>query len=296
VSADVIWLASYPKSGNTWMRALITNYLSDDDSPADINELSGGPIASSRVFFDEWVGLEASMLEPAVVDRLRPEAYRRWADASTGKWYLKVHDTWRRTDRGDPLFPADVTRGVVYVVRNPLDLVASSANHWGVEPAEAVEQLCGRATPAAGRAARLSEQLPQALGSWSDHVRSWIDESGLPVLLVRYEDLHGDPEESFRAVVRFCGLEEDGDRVRRAVRFASFSELSRQELSGEFIERPGLARGRFFRSGEVGGWRHELSPPLARAIVEANRPMMERLGYLDTAEGAGDSSGADEVS
>lgn len=73
----IIWLASYPKSGNTWMRALLTNYLCDGETPADINEMDGGPIASSRVWFDEWVGVEASALSDNAIERLRPGVYRR---------------------------------------------------------------------------------------------------------------------------------------------------------------------------------------------------------------------------
>ncbi len=63
----IYWLASYPKSGNTWLRTLITNYLRDAETPADINELDGGPIASARLWFDEWVGVEASLLDDTLI-------------------------------------------------------------------------------------------------------------------------------------------------------------------------------------------------------------------------------------
>ena len=46
----IVWLASYPKSGNTWTRAFLTAYLGDEDQAVDINDLEGGPIASSRWF------------------------------------------------------------------------------------------------------------------------------------------------------------------------------------------------------------------------------------------------------
>src|SRR6185369_1295236 len=74
--AEIFWLASYPKSGNTWMRILLNNYRRNAPEPADINKLEGGPIASARVWFDEWVGIEASALDDALIERLRPGVYR----------------------------------------------------------------------------------------------------------------------------------------------------------------------------------------------------------------------------
>ena len=67
----IIWLASYPKSGNTWMRTFLTNYWRDAAEPVDINSLEGGPIASARRVFDDAVGVEASDLTPAEIERLR---------------------------------------------------------------------------------------------------------------------------------------------------------------------------------------------------------------------------------
>src|SRR4030065_1748814 len=102
--AKIIWLSSYPKSGNTWMRVLLTNYLHNSDAPADINKLDGGPIASARAWFDEWTGIEASAMNDAVIERLRPDVYRCMAGESPGTLYMKVHDARGRTDRGDALF------------------------------------------------------------------------------------------------------------------------------------------------------------------------------------------------
>ncbi len=73
----IVWLASYPKSGNTWMRAFLSNYLADGDKPVDINSLdTGGPIASARTIFDEAVGVEASDLTQDEIERYRPRVYR----------------------------------------------------------------------------------------------------------------------------------------------------------------------------------------------------------------------------
>ncbi len=277
----IIWLASYPKSGNTWLRILLTNYLNDSDAPADINDLTDGPIASARLWFDEWVGIEASALNDNVIERLRPDVYRCLAREATDTLYMKVHDAWSRTDRSEPLFPADVTAGVIYILRNPLDLAASCAHHWGVSVTRAVENLCNPDFVTARSLSSLTDQLRQSLQSWSGHVRSWVDESGLRVLLIRYEDLCRDSQATFGEVVRFCNLPWDTARVRKAVAFSDFSELQRQEQRQGFRERSVVATGPFFRRGQAGSWRDELPPDLARRLIDTHAETMRRFGYLN---------------
>ena len=280
--AKILWLASYPKSGNTWMRVLLTNYLRDTDAPADINALDGGPIASARVLFDEWAGIEASAFDDAQIDRLRPEVYRCLAREAPDMLSMKTHDAWKRADQGEPLFPADVTQGVIYILRNPLDLVASCAHHWGISIEEQANRLCDPEFALARSLGGAADQLRQQLRSWSLHAQSWLDESGLPVHLTRYEDLRRDPENAFRKVVTFCGLPYDAERVRKAVAFSDFKELQRQEKEAGFRERPISASGQFFRSGQSGSWRGELPPAIVSQIIAAQGGMMRRFGYLDT--------------
>jgi aryl sulfotransferase len=277
----IIWLASYPKSGNTWMRVLLTNYLNDGDAPADINRLRGGPIASARVWFDEWVGVEASALEDALIEQLRPDCYRCMSLEIPDTLFMKVHDSWGRNDREEPLFPADVTAGVIYILRNPLDVAASCAHHWGVDVTQAVENLCNPAFSSSRSIDGLDDQLRQKLNSWGGHVRSWLDESGLPLHPVRYEDLQRDPVEVFSGVVRFCGLPWNEERLHKAIEFSDFRELQRQEQAGGFRERSVNASGLFFRRGLVGSWRDELPTDQVRRLIETHGETMLRFGYLD---------------
>jgi aryl sulfotransferase len=275
--SGIVWLASYPKSGNTWLRVLLTNYLSDASEPADINELLG-LIAGARRHFDEWAGVEGSALDANVIDRLRPEVYRCLARDADETLFVKVHDAWMRVDTGEPMFPADVTLGVVYIVRNPLDLAASCAHHWGVSIETAVETLCdGRDDLPAGY--NLTGQFPQHLGSWGKHVRSWVDDCDAPLHVVRYEDLSIDPCGFFGGVVKFCGLDYDEDLVKKAVAFSSFGEMQRQEASAGFQERSPAAPGGFFRRGETGSWRDELPGDLAERLTAAHHETMRRFGY-----------------
>ena len=266
------------------MRALLTNYLNDGSAPAGINELIGGPIASARFWFDEWAGIEASALSDTIIEQLRPGVYRCMAGEAEDTHFLKVHDMWRRTGNGEALFPPEISKGVVYILRSPLDLVSSCGHHWGISLAETAERLCDPGFALARSHGALSDQLHQPLGSWSGHVQSWVDEAGLPVCLVRYEDLRADPQGVLGDVIRFSGLEYDQVRIEKAVAFADFSELQRQEQEGGFRERSTRSPGQFFRRGLVNGWRQELSADLVQQIIATHGQTMRRFGYLDDNE------------
>jgi len=278
---DILWLASYPKSGNTWMRILLSNYLGDSAQPADINALDGAAISSSRDLFDGSVGVRSASLPDETVERLRPEVYRHAARSVTTTIRIKAHDAYHHVPGGQPLFPADVSRGALYLVRDPRDVAVSSSHHAGRSVEAAVARLND---PAGALAAKhRGVQLPQRMGTWSEHLTSWVDQTDLPVHVVRYEDLLADTAGEFAAVLRFAGYEPDADRLRHAVDASSMSNLQAQEEAASFRERPRRNTGRFFRRGVAGGWRDELAPELVRLVEDAHRDVMLRFGYLEPA-------------
>jgi hypothetical protein len=278
---QINWLASYPKSGNTWTRIFLTNYLNDADQPADINHLKGGPIASDRDLFDRWAGVEASDLSFEDIADFRPHVYRQMALHIAEPLYLKVHDACTRNSDGEMIFPKDVTSAVIYLIRNPLDVAVSYAHHSGRTLEQVVKNLCDLDGIVYENPKLLSPQIPQRLLSWSAHVRSWVDESELPVTVVRYEDMLAQPETAFESIIRALKLDFDALRLSKAIDLSRFETIQEQESQAGFKERTMQADAPFFRQGRSGTWREELSPELADKIIEVNRDLMWRFGYLD---------------
>jgi aryl sulfotransferase len=280
----IYWLASYPKSGNTWMRILLTNYLRNADEPADINSLDGGPIASARQIFDDNVGVEASDLTQDEIERYRPGVYEMISAQATESLFLKVHDAYTYTPDDVPLLSKTATAGALYLIRNPLDVAVSFAHH-SASTVERMVRKMGEADFAfVDNPHRLHNQLRQRLLTWSDHVTSWVDEPGLPVHVVRYEDMQADPLATFTDVVRFCGLDDDSVRIAKAVDFSRFDRAQAQETEEGFGEKMPLAKS-FFRKGVAGSWREELSEELAAKVLSEHATVMRRFGYL-TPDGA----------
>ena len=129
----IIWLASYPKSGNTWLRVFLANLRGDLELPVEINEFDFAPIASRRRIFDEETGIEASDLTSYEIDRLRPEVYEQLAAKADEILFMKVHDAYTTNDRKLPLFPEKATVGTIYIIRNPMDVAISFPHHSGLQ-------------------------------------------------------------------------------------------------------------------------------------------------------------------
>ena len=284
---SIFWLASYPKSGNTWLRAFLTNYLRSTNEggsavPASINDLFGGPSPVLRDFFDEFTGLDSSNLTPGELCAYRTLFHELLAQEMPSPAYLKVHDAYALAG-GRSIFPRTATAGVVYVVRNPLDVAVSYA-HYRQQPLDDTIDWMNDPTAAEGDGSRgIRLFLPQPLGTWSDHVSSWLNQRHLTVHVMRYEDMIAAPEAAFGAFVRFAGLDFDHARLARAIDHSAFERLRFQEARSGFREKSRTAPC-FFRAGMAGSWRACLQPGQVRKLVAGHGPMMERLGYLAEAE------------
>ena len=277
--SDIIWLASYPKSGNTWFRVFLTNLRGEKDEPAQINKLNSAPIASARAIFDDEAGIEASDLTPDEIDRLRPEIYTHLAEEAEEALFMKVHDAYLSNDKNIPLFPKEATAGAIYIIRNPLDVLISFADHSGWNYDTAISKMADKTFAFCSKPKRLHNQLRQKLLSWSSHVKSWTEQTLFPVCVLRFEDMKQKPVETFEKAVRFSGLEYEREEILKALELSSFKELQRQEKENGFKEKSPSSE-MFFRKGEVGSWRDELTKKQVGQVIEDHKEVMHRFGYL----------------
>lgn len=276
----ITWLASYPKSGNTWLRVFLTNLERGEGEPASINALDFVSGSGTRIHFDEAVGYKAADLTHDEIDRLRPDVYVYESRVRDSAFYCKVHDAFSRLPDGRALFPPEVTSGAIYLIRNPLDVCVSFAHHLSEPDLDAV--IASMADPGFAFCEVTRGQvwqLRQRLSSWSGHVLSWVDASEVPVHVMRYEDMTRLPEKTFTAAAAFLGLPHGRERVVDALRKSAFEELQRQEREQGFGERPPSAPS-FFREGRVGSWRETLQADQAARIIRDHRDVMRRFGYL----------------
>ncbi len=270
----LVWLASYPKSGNTWLRALLANYFIDGSGPVSINDMQKISFGdSSGPAYAELAGGDASRLAPEQIAALRQRYLQRIASGAPVN-FIKTHAANIRIG-GQPLIPGRLTKAAIYLIRDPRDMVLSYADHFGKDLAQAVAAIANPQNRVRGN----PKTVAQFLCDWSGHVRSWTRARDFPVLVVRYEDLLEDPTGQFLRILKQIGAPIDQGALDQAVSHSCFDALSAQERKSGFRER-GVHQERFFRMGSSGEWRGALPRELAARIAADHGAAMKRHGYL----------------
>jgi len=274
----LVWLASFPKSGNTWLRVLFANLRAGAAGGAHINRLEDddGDYPGSKDWLVERTQVDPDLLGLAEIERLRARVHDAHAPTATILQSVKIHDALFGVS-GAPI-AGTVARAILYAVRDPRDVAVSAMHHFGLTADAAVALLDGEHGPFGG-----GRMLPYRLGDWSSHVRDWTGYRAVPVVNLRYEDLRAEPEHRFAAVLAALGVAADAAEIATAVARSSLAALQRQEEETGFSEAR-LGQARFFRSGRVGEWREVLSPAQVAAIEARHGAVMRRFGYLPAEE------------
>jgi len=277
---SIVWLASYPKSGNTWVRIFLANYLFDRKTPIPINQVHRLGIGDSIEKAYRMVASGSSGDDFDITDyrqslALRGKVLNGIVNNDADVNFVKTHNS-RTKAFGIELIPPHLTRSAIYILRNPLDMVLSYARQFGQTP-EFTAEAIGRPDHSTAGA---TGTVAQFLGTWSKHVQSWARCREFPVLVLRYEDMQADAEAAFTGVLKHIGVPPDPERVKRAVQFSAFDELRKQEAATGFIERSPTSE-RFFHAGRSGQWRDELAPEAIARIRADHAKVMREYGYLD---------------
>ena len=266
----IVWLASFPKSGNTWTRSFLAQYFMAPGEAPDINNLRRFTTADVRQdFFDKAAGKPFVAADFEDWLQMRQKALRLIALSKPGHHFVKTHC---RIDRvgSVALIPPEVTAAAVYIIRNPFDLALSYGRHLGLSVEEVTANMAFE-----GAMNVTPSQIFEVIGRWDGHVESWTGAPGLPLHVMRYEDMAADPERAFRGLLGFLRAPVKDGKLRRAIRATSFEALRRQEEAKGFVERPpGMAR--FFAKGRAGAWREDMTPAQVAAIRAAFLPAIER--------------------
>lgn len=263
------WLASYPKSGNTWVRLLLNayltggshpNYLSPPSSMSDLRVYDYQIVAPTEL--SKMDGYSVLWMRGAVLEHLRRKH---------GWGLTKTHHA-NFTFAGVELIPDAITDRAVYLVRDPRDVVVSFARHID-QPIDKVIDLLGKE----GAVSQNTDckSLFHILSTWSVHVNSWMSESQFPVMCVKYETLRKEPCEQFSKIARFVGLDVEPEQVERAVDLVGIDKLRAFEAKHGFKE---AKNGVFF--GDTGGWQQKLTTEQADRIVNDHHAVMEAMGYV----------------
>lgn len=269
------WIASYPKSGNTWVRAIVDRIV-HPEQPLDINLLGRTAPSFARLtqeFLDDHK-LQLPAAAPGEVRRHWTAVQKQICEAFEHDVFLKTHNVAARFDCG-PFPDPGSTASAIYVVRDPRDVALSYAYHYKYSLGLAVVALC---TSTAFNIKQQDLGKTELLMSWGEHVYGWTSLKACRLLVLRYEDLLSNCAACVHEIGRFLERPLARHQVDDIVAATSFEQLKHQETEHGFKEA--VRPEGFFRVGRAEQWREVADQSVFQPIIDKNRRMMRRYGYL----------------
>tara|TARA_Y100000816_G_scaffold235418_1_gene181110 strand:- start:444 stop:1277 length:834 start_codon:yes stop_codon:yes gene_type:complete len=276
----IIWIASYPKSGNTWLKLFLSAYLGNHKDPNtfDINKMmipfSLFPTNSLIKKFD----IDYSNFNNLSKHWLPMQEY---LNVTNSKIFVKTHNAMC-TINGNPFTNSKQSLGAIYLVRDPRDVVMSYSDHLQKTHEDVVKNLLNSDTFEEGIINNIKYNFT-LLGSWGDHYNSWKNYKGINVLIIKYEDLINNTFLTFEKIIKYLSsitkISVNETRINECIEITKFDNLKNIEQKYGFNER-GYGKY-FFRIGKIGDWKTKLDKKLVKKIEKKFYKEMIELGYLN---------------
>jgi hypothetical protein len=280
----IIWLASYPKSGNTWVRSIITSILFSKDGNINnfelLNKIDQYP---TKKYFKELVNNFNDGIE----------IQRNWINSQKAInkdkkiRFFKTHHLYCKY--GDNAFTdSSNTLGVIHIVRDPRNLISSLKYHWSLKnDNEAMNKLLDDQNATGLNIYENKEySFPVMISSWKNHYNSWKNIKK-NYLLIKYEDIVKDPESQLIHIInylkKFLKFNINDIKIQNILNTTSFENFKKLETKGLFKETNLNQLGElktFFNKGPSANWENFLSPEISGKIEKEFSVEMKELGYL----------------
>ncbi len=274
MNKNIIWLASYPKSGNTWTRAFIGSLLgfgTINEAGAFSNFTSSCASASVRrtIYGDDPL----PPTDMTMAWRYDTQA-RLSAKIGKARHFCKTHSRYGAMS-GNPLINKDVSLSAVVIVRNPFDVAASMANYLTTTIDNGIKVIANDNLTFSNKN---KVQHTIMVSSWDLNILSWITQRDIPMVLMRYEDMYFKPEETFGMLARNVLQISDEERISRAIADSGFDALKEKEGAFGFQENISKVNP-FFWKGYPYHALEIMDGDQKAAVWQRHKLVAEALGY-----------------
>ena len=282
----IIWLASYPKSGNTFLRSLLTAYLFTKDGNFNFEVLKNINQFPNNVTFEK-LGIDISNQKEVIKNYIKVQEETNKRDGE-GIRFLKTHSTLQDID-GHKFTNLKNCLGAIYIVRDPRDVAKSYSNHNSTSIDESINHMKEFNIGGGVKSKDRKNETITHIGSWSSHYTSWKEFDKVDrYLLIKYEDLVKETEKTFLKVLTFvCKLTKkkldlDKNKLKNVLNTTSFESMQKLEKQNGFNEASNFngKKVTFFKYGAKNNWKKFLTLENIKKIEDIFREEMKELGYL----------------
>tara|TARA_B100000614_G_C14466483_1_gene460703 strand:- start:208 stop:1059 length:852 start_codon:yes stop_codon:yes gene_type:complete len=282
----IIWIASYPKSGNTWVRSFISAILNSENGNFSFKDLARIPQYPIKQQFEGFLN------DFSDINSIK----KNWITTQTKinldnkTKFLKTHHVNCKIGE-DSFTNFNNTLGVIYVVRDPRNVLSSLINHYSLNNQSEAKRFLFEEKNWLGfkkedNTIKLT-RFPTLISSWKTNYNSWKSTSK-NLLIVKYEDLVVNPKSGFDKIInyveRLLDVNFDEKKIENALTTTSFEILKSKEIKEGFIEsakkKVGEGNKRFFNLGPENKWENLLDKDIVIEIEKEFEKEMRELGYL----------------
>jgi len=277
----IIWIASYPKSGNTWVRSFLTAYYFCEDGIFDIKKLNIIQDYPNKQFFN-------CIVKEGEIYKHWEESQKRICDNKKIK-FLKTHNSLI-TAFGKDFTSPKYSLGVIYIVRDPRNVITSIKNHNDFKTYDEALKFLQNDNAILNDYKHLRNfAKTNIINSWRLNYQSWITNNFFRRLTLRYEDMLFDPERTFRDLIIFintiCRFNDNFDdkKFKNALNSTKFKSLKNLEEKNQFTENVYSARDKrkikFFFQGPENNWKKNLDSNLINEMNEYYKEDLIKFRY-----------------
>ena len=279
----IIWIASYPKSGNTWVRSIISSLIYSNDGNFDFDLLKKIQQFPNQRHFEKFTKDFQNIYE---LKKYWIDA-QDWINVNKEIKFFKTHHINCKIGE-HPFTNKDNTLGTIYVVRDPRNLIKSFTNHYSINKDTAKKFITSRQS-VTGALGEMSKQynIFTILGSWKDHYKSWTKINN-NLLLIKYEDLLLDPFKQIRRIIEFLekkiSFSYNDNKIKNIINTTSFEKMKKKEIEKGFDEAANAKNSddkkKFFFLGKDNKWEEYLNKDDTKYIIDEMGDEMKELGYI----------------
>ena len=263
----IIWLASYPKSGNTLVRSILTSLIFTNDGKVDFEKLHRISNFPAGPFFEKFTSDFGNIKEMSKYWIKAQEVLNKNKKLK----FFKTHNSLCSIN-GNAFTNSNNTVGTIYIVRDPRDIIISASKYYNKSHNETKENMFNRHMDLINK--YNDKPISTFLGSWSDHYNSWTKNTK-NILLLKYEDLINNKEVEIRKILnfinKFAKLSVDENKIKNCIETSSFKNMKIMENKGLFKENSKDLNGNlitFFNTGKNGNWRGQLEEKIVKEIAK----------------------------
>lgn len=285
----IIWLASYPKSGNTWLRFLIMSLILKDKEEINLDQLSGIKQFPSSHQYNKLNINKINYSNLNDISNYWIES-QKIINSDKSIKFFKTHNALCKINN-NIFTDLENTLGVIYIVRDPRNVISSINNHYHHIDLEFSKNFIFDEKKGIMKKSKVDINndyaLPQIIGSWKTHYNSWKNMKK-NYLLIKYENLIINPKKEFKKVTDYLeelmGLNFSEKLIDKAIKLSSFDRLQSLEekkgFSESVVDPNSGIRKKFFNLGPKNNWREKLDKKISNEIEKEFENEMIELGYL----------------